>query len=234
MATHTLYLHEVIELTGGEVTIVDGVRLMVGGNIGLNDYPIFDEEYRDILNGKIIDHYWNREIGLETIDMFQLAVRRSMNEMMPVVNKLYESLAIEFDPLSTIDISNDSTVESDITNVSEGSNVANSENTSGSRAVVSDTPQQRLSGDKDYASGATDNVATAEVDSTASEESTFNSEGETVTTARTTGYQGIASELITRYRQSLINPDLMVIDQLADCFMSVWGNGDSFTKGYII
>lgn len=233
MGTFTIPLKRVIELTGGEVTIAsDGIRRMTGGNIGLNDYAIYDEAYRPRLNGLVIDHYWNREIGLETIDMFQLAMRRQMNEIMPVVNKLYESLAIEFDPLSTIDVVSDSTTEADVTNTTNASNTTTSENASGSRTVMMDTPQMRLAGDKDYASGATDNTGTATSEGNVDEESTFTSDGDTTVNSRTSGYQGVASDLLTRYRQSLINPDLIVIDSLQECFMSIWDNGDSFTKGY--
>jgi hypothetical protein len=238
MATYTLPLKKVIKLTGGTVEIVDGVRVMTGGNIGLNDYPIFnsnaypDGSYRPILNGKIIDHYWNREIGLETIEMFQLAMRRRMNEIMPVINKMYESLEIEFNPLSTVDIQTESTTEADVTNTSSGSNNTSSENSSESRTVLMDTPQMRLAGNKDYATSSTDNTGSATVEGSVTEESTFNSDGETTVNSRTTGYQGVASDLLTRYRQSLINPDMMVINALEDCFMLVWDNGDTFTRGY--
>lgn len=233
MGTFTIPLKKVIELTGGTVEIAsDGIRRMTGGNIGLNQYDIYDEGYRPRLNGLIIDHYWNQEIGLETIEMFQLAIRRQMNEIMPVVNKMYESLAVEFSPLSTIDIVSESTTEADITNVNNASNTSTSSSASGARAVVMDTPQMRLAGDKDYASGATDNTSTATSDGSVQEETTFTSDGDTTVNSHTSGYQGVASDLITRYRQSLINPDLMVIDQLTDCFMTVWSNGDSFTRGY--
>jgi hypothetical protein len=237
MSTFTIPLKKVIELTGGtveigETGITKGIRVMTGGNIGLNDYEIYDEAYRPRLNGLIIDHYWNREIGLETIEMFQLAMRRRMNEAMPVINKLYESLAVEFSPLSTMDIVSESTTENDVTNVTNASNETNSTSASGSRTVLMDTPQQRLAGDKDYASGATDNTGTGTSNGTVAEESTVTSDGETVVNSHVTGYQGIASDLLTRYRQALINPDTIVIEQLTDCFMSVWDNGDSFTKGY--
>lgn len=230
MATFTMALHEVIEATGGEVEIVNGIRVMTGGNIGLNDYEIYDEGYRPRLNGIIIDHYWNREIGLETIDMFQLAMRRKMNEIMPVINKMYESLAIEFSPLSTVDLITEATTENDVTNTNNSSNSTNTTNNSGARTVVMDTPQMRLAGDKDYATAATDNTGTATAEGTVTEETTFTSDGDTTVNSRTSGYQGVASELLTRYRQSLINPDMMVIDQLEECFMSVWDNGDSFTN----
>ena len=50
--------------------------------IGLSTYPIFDEEYRTQLNNKIIDHFYFREIGMETVDNFAWFLRRKMNEIM--------------------------------------------------------------------------------------------------------------------------------------------------------
>ena len=41
-----------------------------GYDIGLKDYPIFDESYRETLNNKIIMHYWMRERGAETAGLF--------------------------------------------------------------------------------------------------------------------------------------------------------------------
>src|SRR5690606_9817007 len=90
MATFTIELFKVVDITDG--------------NIGLDSYPIWKSEYREPLNQKIIDHYHNREIGVETIDMFTFALRRRMNEVMPYYNELYKSTELEFDPLSTVDI----------------------------------------------------------------------------------------------------------------------------------
>ena len=44
------------------------LRYLIEGNydLGLKDYPIFDESYREQLNNKIIQHYYFREIGFET------------------------------------------------------------------------------------------------------------------------------------------------------------------------
>ena len=33
--------------------------------LGLDDYPIFDESHRSVLNQKIVRRYWLREIGIE-------------------------------------------------------------------------------------------------------------------------------------------------------------------------
>jgi hypothetical protein len=40
-------------------------------DLGLKDYPIFDESYRDALNKKILDHFRFREIGFETPARFK-------------------------------------------------------------------------------------------------------------------------------------------------------------------
>lgn len=60
--------------------------------IGLDKYPIFDEEYRYPLNDKIIDHFYFREIGFETAAQFAWYLRRTMNEIMPKYNMLYEAM----------------------------------------------------------------------------------------------------------------------------------------------
>lgn len=56
------------------------------------DYPIFNESYRNVLNRKIIDHYYFREIGFETISLWQYKLRVKLNEIMPFYNQLYEEL----------------------------------------------------------------------------------------------------------------------------------------------
>ena len=113
IATHTLALKEVIEFTGGVVTYPNGIAKLTGGNIGLAIYPIFDPNYRDSLTGRIIDHYWNREIGVESVDQFQMNMRVTMNEIMPYYNKLYKSEQLEFDPLVTIKLDTISTGEAE-------------------------------------------------------------------------------------------------------------------------
>lgn len=82
-------------------TIELGKLIENGYVLNLNKYPIFDESYRNILNKKIIEHFYFREIGQETPDRFNFCLGRTMNEIMPYYNKLYESELIEFNPLIT-------------------------------------------------------------------------------------------------------------------------------------
>lgn len=68
--------------------------------LGLDDYPIFDETYRQALNDKIIRHFYFREIGQETLGQFAWLMRRTMWENMPYFNKLYLSENLITDPLT--------------------------------------------------------------------------------------------------------------------------------------
>lgn len=68
-------------------------------NLGMTDYPIFNEEYRASLNTKIINHYYYHEIGFETIARFKHYLNTTLNEIMPYYNKLLQSELITINPL---------------------------------------------------------------------------------------------------------------------------------------
>ena len=74
-----------------------------GFDIGLNEYEIWDENYRAVLNKKIMDHYWFREIGQETPGLFKFYLNRTMNEIMPYYNQLYETTILEYNPIHNAD-----------------------------------------------------------------------------------------------------------------------------------
>lgn len=68
--------------------------------LGLHDYPIFDNNYRQQLNDKIINHFLFREIGFETAAQFAHFVRKTMHENMPYYNQLYLSQNLITDPIT--------------------------------------------------------------------------------------------------------------------------------------
>lgn len=66
------------------------------------DFPIFDENYRSVLEKKILRHYYTREIGLETVGLWKLKLNTKLNEIMPYYNQLYNSELLEFNPFYNI------------------------------------------------------------------------------------------------------------------------------------
>lgn len=71
------------------------------------DFPIFDESYRNVLETKILKHYYTREIGLETVGLWKLKLDTKLNEIMPFYNQLYRSELIEFNPMYDVDLTRD-------------------------------------------------------------------------------------------------------------------------------
>lgn len=63
------------------------------------DYPIFDEQYREVLETKILKHFYMREIGAETVGLWKLWLDERLNLIMPYYNQLYESTKLVITPL---------------------------------------------------------------------------------------------------------------------------------------
>lgn len=246
MATSTMELKEVIETLYGtsmdpddyeqeyESVTFKGVTygklpvLPQYNDIGLGYYPIFDEGYRKILNGKIIDEYYNQEIGTETIDNFQLILRKKMDQIMPYYNQLYATLEIPYSALDTMSIHSVGSSSLDGTETTTGTTTSDSETKTGSRVVGSDFPQMQLAGDADYASTGSDVNSSVDANGTVTNDGTSENNSQSNSDTLVTGYQGIASDLVMRYRNSLINIDTMILDDIKDCFMLVLNNGDEY------
>lgn len=201
-------------------------------SIGLGTYPIFDEEYRKILNGKIIDEYFNQEIGVETIDMFTLNIRKNLDQIMPYYNQLYETLSIEYSALDTMRIHSVGLSATEGNEEVTASNETSTDGESQSRAVASETPQTMLAGNGDYATSASDSRSENLTNANSSQESNATNNSETNSDTLVTGYQAVASDLVTRYRSSLINIDTMILSELSDNFMRMLNTGDSYHNSF--
>lgn len=67
------------------------------------DFPIWDEDYRQVLCTKILKHYYTREIGFETVGLWRLKLETKMNEIMPYYNELYLTTTMKYNPLYDAD-----------------------------------------------------------------------------------------------------------------------------------
>lgn len=67
------------------------------------DFPIYKESYRTTLERKIIMHYLQKEIGLETVALWKLFLCERLNLIMPYYNQLYETTEKEYDYFIDVD-----------------------------------------------------------------------------------------------------------------------------------
>lgn len=220
---------------GAVFTVELGSLVENGFDLGLDKYPIFDEEYRSGLNAKIIEHYWFREIGFETPQMFKRFLNRRMNEIMPFYNQLYESALLEFDPMANhrMDTSGESSGESrqtrdyERTENAEGSTSNKTE--SDARTLVSATPQMQLSGREDYATNITDSKSetkangTTSTASAAKDSTTSGADSTERYVTRVSGLTGITgSQALQQFRDTFLNIDMMVVEDLNGLFMGIY------------
>ena len=68
------------------------------------NFPIFDESYRNVLCHKILKHYYFYEIGFGTKGRFLFELNESLNRIMPYYNKLYLAWLQDFNPIYTQDL----------------------------------------------------------------------------------------------------------------------------------
>lgn len=221
MPTYTLELYRVIDLKPDNMPEDEW--------LGLNEYPLFNPEYRQGLNKKIKDHYMFQEIGHETIEQFRFRMRARMNEIMPAYNQLYETTLKPFDPLVTVDILNTSKGSQEQTSSGTSENSTLSDIDAKSKNVMSNFPQVALAGNADYATSGGDansqTKTTAKVSDATAAENASSSSAE----SRTKGYQGSPAQLIQAARATIINVDMMIIADLDPLFMAVWNNADEYS-----
>ena len=216
MSKYTTELRFIVEqgLTSRMADNIEANWPLIYSDIGLNDYPIFDEGYRETLNGKIIRHYYTREIGAETVGRWRMFVRDAMFLIMPYYNQLYESevIAKNMVPLGDRNIQR---IEK-----ASGTSSTDSTSTSDTTDVFQDTPQNEMIPAQiknlQYATNVTIDSGTG----TGHADGTY----ENSVTHNETGYIRPQSELLRLYRDTFLNIDNDIVHdlELAQCFMTIW------------
>lgn len=197
-----------------------------------SDFPIFDEQYRPELCKKILRHYYTREICCETVGRWKLFLIDKMKNIMPYYNQLYQSELLKIEPLVSVNknVSHNGSGSETKTTSRNGTNSSNT-STDGSTntwSYYSDTPQGGINGldSNDYLTNATHNVGT---DVTSSTLNGRTSDSETGTGNRSDsyvdnvlGYEGNQSEMLLKFRETFLNIDMMIIDELKDLFFTLY------------
>lgn len=226
-------------------TDVDSIITSATPKIFSFSFPIFDEKYRTILEKKILKHFYTREICEETVGLWKLRLDTKLNEIMPYYNKLYKSELLEFNPLYTTNLTRTKKTDYDSNkNTTNNGTVKSTSESNGSDTVTnsnvkidlySDTPQGALTGvenetyltnarktsDSGNSSSSTSNSITGNVTNSDSSTDALNSTEDYLETV--IGFEGSsASDLLIKYRDTFLNIDMMVIEDLETLFFQLW------------
>lgn len=200
----------------------------------MTDYPIFDENYRNVLNTKILNHYYEREIGFETAPLFRFYLNNKLNEIMDYYNTLYikqKSLIDNiFDNVDIKESFKGNATNKTITKSNSDSN-SNSNSESNNRELYQLTPQgqikmQDLDSDEVYATNYTKNKNNSNSNiidkssSTGDSSATNTNDYIKTLVGRNGGKYNI--ELLNDLKNNLLNIDLMIINELDELFMQIF------------
>lgn len=207
------------------------IQTLINNNFDfqLDKYPIFDENYRNTLNQKILNHYFDAEIGFETAPLFRHYLLAKLNEIMPLYNIMYEK---QKDLLENIfgNVNLTETFEGENSNNSNVSNNSQSNSTGNSnmKNLFQDTPQGELDTtaikNQKWATNLTLNENNTNGNITDNSTSVGNSNGTNNYIKKIIGNNGgkYNIELLKEIQNSIINIDIMVINELQDLFMGIF------------
>lgn len=211
------------------------VRTLVENGYKIFDfeYPIFDPDYKAVLEQNIINHYYFREIGFETVAMFRHFLKTWFQINMPYYNRLYETehLITKDDYMINLDNTTTRTVKTDQTSKnkveSSGESTAEGSGTNTGQTVFSDTPQARLQS-KDYATNLTEVEDSTNSQTSGSSKETSDNTGELTTIEEySEKFLGNASmrynaDILEEWKQTWRNIDQLIIDELNQFFMNIY------------
>ena len=195
------------------------IKTLIDNNFdfGLKEYPIWNESYRNILNKKILNHYYEDEIGFETAELFKFYLNSKMFEIMNYYNVLYENQEqLINNALENVDLYEETT-RNNVNSVN-----TNSSSNSNSKNLFQDTPQGQIDftdiENQKWATNLTMNK------SNVSDASNSNGQNNETFTRHVHGNNGkdYKAKILKDIKNNLLNIDLMIINELKDLFMQIY------------
>ena len=192
-------------------------------NFKLFDFPynLYDNDLKPWFEEKFYQHFMFYEIGFDTIGMFKQRLMSKLNDIYPYYKQLYEteirSKNIDFMLNKDLKESYVRELTSNSNSNQESNVTSNSLSTAGQLTPSLIANSQKI--DKFMDSAQKDNSSS---NSTSIGESNGNSREEYTLTSQ--GNIGITSsaELLTKWRETLLNIDLMIFEECNDLFMQIF------------
>ena len=184
-------------------------------------YNLYDNDLKPWFEEKFYQHFMFYEIGFDSVAMFKQRLMSKLNDIYPYYRQLYETeirtKGIDF-------MLNKDLKESYVRELTSNSNSNQESNvtSNGLSTAGQLTPSLIANSKKIDKFMDTAQKDTGSSNSKATEESTGNSREEYTLTSQ--GNIGITSsaELLTKWRETLLNLDLMIFEECNDLFMQIF------------
>lgn len=212
--------------TSGGFGDVDTIISKSWDKIFTTNVSIFDDTYKSVICQKILKHYYLREICSETVGVWLLWMNTRLEEIMPYYNQLYLSAKLEFNPFNDVDLTRKHTTTGNEKSTGDRATTSEGSQNDDLKELYSDTPQGSVSNleDESYLTHATINKNNSTSNSTATENTNSNVDTTEEYIETIKGKQGSEnySTLLNKYRETLLNIDMQVIEEFSDLFFGLW------------
>lgn len=192
----------------------------------LNKTNIWNKEK---LAKKIVDHYYMREIGFETPELFKHYAKLTMNEIMESKLPLIYTTALEYDPLVNVDFTETFNRTTEGEGENKGNSKSNAKNNASGLNINSDTPQGEINKENILNGNYATNTSASETESKITDEtnttSSLTNKNKEEFTRHLKGNQGISATyqaMIKQFRENIVSVDREIINELQTLFMGLY------------
>lgn len=192
----------------------------------LNKTNIWNKEK---LAKKIVDHYYMREIGFETPELFKHYAKLTMNEIMESKLPLIYTTALEYDPLVNVDFTETFNRTTEGEGENKGNSLSNAKNNASGLNINSDTPQGEINKENILKGNYATNTSASETESNITDEtnttSLLTNKNKEEFTRHLKGNQGISATyqaMIKQFRENIVSVDREIINELQTLFMGLY------------
>jgi hypothetical protein len=201
------------------------------------DYQVDDPNFKQEIEERILDFYYDYEIGSATPDKFKRKFKARFLRIISYYNKLYNTTLLSYNPLINSKMSEAleqlSTTSSNTTlegTLNQDNTTNTGQTTTGdSNTKTSDYPQQPIAGGEFLNGESTTNNNTQTDNTTTATGTSTNNDTSTTTGENNTNYQktieGLTGatyqELLQLERETIIRIPNMIIAELKPCFILV-------------
>ena len=220
MSRYTVELRDIVENTSREEVEAFFTDYKLEDYLSPQEIAVIEERgtwSKERLAQKIVDHYYMREIGLETVGLFKLKAKVAMQEIMEEKLPLIYSAAIKYDPLVNVDYTEE------IDSASSSNQTGKSKGSSSGLNVNSDTPQGQISKTSILNGSYASSTGANESESVSEDISNANGSQSSVKHVKgNSGISATAQKMVQQYRENIIMIDRDIIKDLASLFMGIY------------
>ena len=204
-------------------------------NFNLFDFPynLYNNDLKPWFEEKFYQHFMFYEIGFDTIGMFKQRLMTKLNDIYPYYRQLYEteirSKNIDFMLNKDLKESYIRELTSNRTAIQKRKAAINSLSTAGQLTPSLIANSEKIDKFMDSAqkdNSSSNSLSTGEISGNSKEENKLTSQGNSKEeyTLTSQGNIGITSsaELLTKWRETILNIDLMIFEECNDLFMQIF------------